>query len=272
MNAPTTTSTSTSTSAASSLPRVTPSPNCRHPFENFDADANSLCRDVYATSQTGCPTGYTLACLSTIRGSKSSYTLTGTASPARSNLPFTAIIATNYIQLFCCPDTIPWTCGGAQVIATSCGFFASSDTVFDMGATAEAYPATAGQLLRGYAITLSQAAVTSREVVERSVLRNSRVLEVVTQTTTVAEESTTVPCGLPSCADLTDSVYSLSGSRRTDAPRRSVLLPPPHMGRLGTLGSLAVSGFIAVIVLAASLLISWAMLYRKRTRRQVQVR
>lgn len=141
-----------------------------------------------------------------------------------------------------------------------------------MGATMGAYSATRMQVVRGYAITLSQAAVTSREVIERDVLQNSRILEVVTQTTTVADESTTVWCGLPSCADLANNIYVTKVSLQTKAPEPFVLLPPPHMGRLGTLGSFAVSGFIAVIVLAASLLISWAMQYRKRTRRQVQVR
>ncbi|GJC99983.1 hypothetical protein ColKHC_08809 [Colletotrichum higginsianum] len=265
MNAPTTTSTS-----AASLPRVTPSLNCRYPLDKFDADAKRICGDAYATSSTGCPTGYTVACLRTSSGSESSFTPTGSAFPANPNLPVTTIIATNYINLFCCPDTIPWVCEG--VIATGCSFFALSDRVFNMGGTMEAYPVTSGKLLRGYAVTLSQAAITSREVIERNVLHNSRILEVVTQTTTVAEESTTVWCGLPSCADLTSNIYLTRVSMQTDTPEPFVLLPPPHMGRLGTLGSVAVSGFIAVIVLAASLLISWAMLYRKRTRRQVQVR
>ncbi|TQN65102.1 hypothetical protein CSHISOI_10320 [Colletotrichum shisoi] len=267
MNAPTTTSTS-----AASLPRVTPSPNCRYPFNESDpdADARSICDGAYATSRTECPTGYTLACLRTISNSGSSFTSTGYALPANSNLPVTTMIATNYINVYCCPDTIPWGCEGA--LATSCGLLATSDTVFDMGATMEAYSATRMQVVRGYAITLSQAAVTSREVIERNVLLNSRMLEVVTQTTTVAEESTTVWCGRPSCADLANDIYATRVSLQTKTPETFVLLPPPNMGRLGTLGSLAVSGFIAVIVLAASLLVSWAMQYRKRTRRQDQAR
>ncbi|GKT90084.1 hypothetical protein CT0861_11003 [Colletotrichum tofieldiae] len=266
MTTPTTTLASTGPAS-----RITPSPNCLYPYDS-PVDY-SVCGDAYADAWGGCPAGYTSACGRTIDGGSRVYITAMPNAGIGANPMTKATLMTNFHQMVCCPDLMPWVCAGGEATATSCAFVASANTVLDMGTALESYPVVSGQSLRGYGVTASQAMITSRGAwVE--ILSYRSEPEVISRTV-VALGTTTVWCDLPSCSGLPSIQFTgVSTTFETNTPTVPpgpfVLQPPQHMGKLGSLGIFAVSGLLGAIILAAALLVPLAMEYRKRKRQQVQ--
>ncbi|GKT50587.1 uncharacterized protein ColSpa_10768 [Colletotrichum spaethianum] len=273
-----TTPTSTSTSTGS-LSRTTPSLNCLYPYDS--SIYQGICVEAYATSWSGCPPGYTSACGRTLDGSSDFYITAVPSSAGLSNPTKNVTLMTNFYQMVCCPDLMPWVCAGAVMAATSCTFIASADTIFDMGTALSVYSVVSGQRLSGYGVTATQAVITSRGAWEEDLDNSS---EHTAELKTIVEvETTTVWCDLPSCSGLTSRQFT-GGSKMTETststnmptntptvlPSPFVLQPPQHMGKLGNLGVFAISGLLGAIIFAAALLLPSAMEYRKRKRQQVQ--
>ncbi|KZL80090.1 hypothetical protein CI238_05393 [Colletotrichum incanum] len=274
MTTPTTTLTSTAFES-----RITPAPNCLYPY---DLSINhSICGDAYANSWSGCPAGYTSACGRTIEGGSQVYMTVMRSARVPPN-PITKVtLMTNFHQMVCCPDLMPWVCASGEAAATSCAFVASANTVFDMGTALESYSVVSGQPLRGYGVTASQAMITSRGAWAE--VLDSPSESGVKSRTIVVLGTTTVWCDLPSCSGLssiqftgesktTETITPASTPKNTPTvpPGPFVLQPPQHMGKLGSLGIFAVSGLLGAIIFAAALLVPSAMEYRKRKRQQVQ--
>ncbi|TDZ16787.1 hypothetical protein Cob_v010410 [Colletotrichum orbiculare MAFF 240422] len=250
-----------SSTASSVDHRVTPPPECHaRPINPNMTDSD--CYAIKGWHWDGCPNGYTNACSQTKSSTSHSQSVWSWDKPVDGGTvypnPYWATIATNFVQMICCPDILPYECGPVHRGSAACITAAlSSETITLALPTGDASTTTLTPL---------------EEVSGHSAIASFVEVHVHADDAPPASPTTTTTtwCNADDCADIPTSW--VPNRPAATGERAFRVSPPPDMGKLGPLGIFAVTGFLGAVIFAGAVLGPWGWLYRQRRRQPLQAR